>query len=462
MAYERDNRGRVFTHSRDEFGDFGAFGEVPVDQPYQHILVPKAILPSSRYSYNGNQRVNPDDYFPRPFFTVPVIRGPYKIAVVEAWLKSIGADLASVRITDENGTPGIDGTKVGLCFWPPVEFNSQLHLDAWLAYWKTWRRELNHVDWQGNPATASSCMQMFETADMPGGARPELLSNNAIATLRRQTLDRWGAITDDEDVPHWPLPMTSGYDPTLPALQYEFEIPKLELRDPERHAKIMILYLFGCMHMAYWTSLRYRQSSTLVLQVPGLNTCPGLPDHPAFPGVQQLPYLNEYAPNVADIFTSMFTGAILSTVTSLATGGVAKISSGISNAVTGMAANFAKLANAESKSASFAGLSAPSEPMWTSFVVPITEFANWPSSSISTTPIIAPTIPVPLTEGVRALSSVQQGLRSGTILFSPQFYAERGIPMPKLPGSITEEESSLPLLAALGLGGYLLWKYLRK
>jgi len=63
----------------------------------------------------------------------------------------------------------------------------------------------------------------------------------------------------------------------------------------------------------------------------------------------------------------------------------------------------------------------------------------------STQPI--PIVPIPVTE-VRALSSLQAGLRSGTIRFSPKFYAERGIPMPALPGQVASKTTPLLIIGA--------------
>jgi len=454
MSYEYDKR---LLRSAGRRG-YGGFGEVSASdlQPWHYILAPKTILSKDRYGYNGNQNVDTTRYFPRSFFTVPVIKGGYKIAVMDAWLRSIGADPAKARIVTEDGTVGIDGTKVGLCFWPPTEFYNQQHLNAWLAYWKTFRRYLDRITALGFNERLSSCMTVFETADMVGGARPDLFANNAIAVLRRQTIDLWGSIPDDEDATHestmWGTPDSS-------AVQYEFNIPTLDKRDPEVHAKILTLYLFGCMHMAYWVSTGYvAEGGKIILPLPGVGTCPQLPEHPAFPGVAQLPYLNEYTPDIGGMFSSVFVNAAIG----LVTGGVTK-------AAMGMGTSFAQLAAVETRKSSFAGLAAPSNPMWTSYIVPITEFVDWPQAPA-----------VPLTPAQRILQSgVDLTITTPATQAIPRTLAQRildsGVdltittPMTIKPGTrgyievVKAKQQSSLLLPALGIGGaLLLMKLLKK
>jgi len=442
MSYEYDKR---LLRSVGRRG-YGGFGEVSVSdlQPWQYILVPRAVLPSSKYKYNGNQLVDPNQFFPKPFFTVPLIEGSYSIEVISAWLRSIGADPLKYMTTFDRGYgeyPAIRGEKTGLCFWPPAVFHSQQHLDAWLAYWKAFRRSV----------LGRSCASMWEVAGLINTGTP---IDNGLARLRRQTIDNWESIIDSS----WDqVAQQSGVDRL--DYRYDFAIPKLYFADPELQAKVMVLYSLGCAHMAYRVWDLFPETLNLTSdQLSLIGHCRQAPNHPAFPGVADLPYLIDTGPSFADGLLGLLTAGAIG----IATGGV--VGGALSTATS-----FAKAAAQGSRGPSFAGVSVPSDPTWTMVTVPLIEFADWPQSPAA-----------PLTPAQRMLQSVfDLTVTTPATQAIPRTLAQRildsGVdltittPMTIKPGTrgyievVKAKQQSSLLLPALGIGGaLLLMKLLKK
>jgi len=488
MAYERNNRGRVFTHSRDEFGDFGAFGDiinVPTNlQPWECVMVPKCVLAEGSPFIAANP-----DVFPRHYWSTH-LTGKYATEMVARHLASLGCDpvqhvvempawtkshtywrpssgrpmgyvdemlehecwelsdsitarlnpdivLPAPNLDPNMITPpdpirdaartggwprfALNGYSHGLTVWPPLAFRDQAHIDAWFAHHQSWR-----YGWDFGPGScwhyvpgciafqprSGNTIYEYTKSNSPGAL--------AIKNTYDQTVGRlFPAGTAEVLIPNYAAPGDTshkGYWRVQPFMQ-------LNPADQDFKTITSTLYTLTCCQMAYHM---YHIGAS----------------KEAFPITESMKF-QESGGDFLDVMNYLVQMA-----TSMASMNVG----GMVNAVMTVIKKNLQTASAGSL---------PWNEAWRPVIVPVSMLADQPLCKPKVVSKTAP-VPIPLTEGVRALSSVQQGLRSGTILFSPQFYAERGIPMPKLPGSITEEESSLPLLAALGLGGYLLWKYLRK
>jgi len=403
------------------------FGDVAGSESWQYVLVPRAILSRSKYGYNGNQVIEPGQFFSKSFFTIPAIVSDYGINVISLWLKSIGIDPGLYMMNAEDGRLAIDGKKVGLCFWPPAFFRNQQHLDAWLFYWKTFRRLI----------LGRTCMYNWEVGGIPPSSTS---ADNGIARLRRQTLDGWGGIIDSEwDALVESTASAGGSIENRFDFQYEYKIPQLYYTDPELQAKVMVLYTLGCAHMAYAVFNFFPEITGLTQdQLSQIGHCRQSPDHPVFPGAADLPYYIDTGPSFAEGLLGLLSAGAVG----IATGGVV-------GGALATATNFARAASQGSRSPSFVGVSVPSNSTWTMVPVPLEEVVE---SSRLTLPIAV--INTALVQKVLAPTLAQKALST------MQTAVWKGSPATII--KLAEQKQSSLLLPALGIGGLLLLMKLLK
>lgn len=475
MAYERDNRGRVFTHSRDEFGDFGAFGgdivSVPANvKPWECITIPACTL------FAGNPNV-PDviDLFPRYFWST-YVTGRYATGAVAAWLKFLGrnpidyiieapaglgshtyydnvqGDLSGAvdlqpawTLSDEltarlnpgpNSQLAIDGSRHGLTVWPPLKFRNQLHLDAWLAHYECWRYGFDGVKcrwpfmYSGlpfgvtppNPSWCNPGMKAYRS--FPSGfenQRPYdyIYPCSAQAAIRKtyeQLIDvPLRRIIEGEKmvVPIDPFPHANP-DPGSNLLWYKRYFHQMPL-DDTHNERVSTLYALTCAQMSYYMGYAGHQD--------------------AFPSVDGMYCDDGVGPLAIFQYMVEFSKSLMTLNPAGAVGATANFVGQILQQRGGGAPNL------------------PWHPMWRPVVAPAKMFTDQPPppTIIVTTPVATPVLIT--TEGVRRTPTNRD-----RVFFSPEFLATHtGIPT-----QVPNKELSLSLLAALGLGGYLLWKYLRK
>ena len=487
MAYERNNRGRVFTHSRDEFGDFGAFGDdivIPSGvQPWECVLVPECVV--------RNERFDVSTVFPRYYWSTH-ITGKYASGAVAAWLRSLGCNpLEAISempawvgantffdtgivgnldqwnpawtLADGLVAPGdsrhlaIDGYKHGLCVWPPVAFRDQVHLDAWLAHHESWRYGFDgsKCDWphlpgykkvdflrsmQGTIPNVNLGMLNADVMIPPGcdlntparsfTAGFEKLSpatigpipcpaHKAIQDTYREMIEGILRVVnvDNEvllvpgNIIYFDRPRnTSHY---MPRSFHQANFSVVDQSIVARLAQtISTLYTLTCTQMAYYMDYRGYE--------------------PAFPSRTVKSMYCDRGVDVLGIVNYAMTFAH-SLITMNAPGAVGSTLGFIGNMLRNQGGSTAQL---------------PWHSLWTPVAVPVSYFVDWPLCKPKTVPKTAPApipSPIPLVSGVRQITD-----RSGRFL-SPEFIAK-----------YEAEHSSLPMLAALGLGGYLLWRYLNK
>lgn len=459
MAYERDNRGRVFTHSRDEFGDFGAFGGdnvtvgvPPGMQPWECILVPKCILPE--FNYFDNLAA----YF-TPYFWSTFISGKYPTEVVSRWIRSLGCNPVKLLVDAPNwmlphthfqtgqeigklrdlvnpawtlspdlvvpGAEGrnlaIDGYQHGLCVWPPVQFRDDVHRDAWLAHHESWRYGYDgaYCGWEvpipgapfagvsvrpptcdaswSQPRNYSACAEVFPS-DNCG-------VEQAIRNTYKQTIEDQTATVDNGEVF-----VTKVFD--IGAKFWLARKPHrfVSLDRNYQQVQVTTLYTLTCLQMAYYMSH--------VQDAARKKPFPDVPSMYCGSNLNLVSFISQIALSVA---TANPMGLVSATMNQLST---------------------------QLKSANAGNL--PFVDLWSPVAVPVSRFVDWPLTCITT-------------KGTRDAGRLKSGA-----FFSPAFIAAHAAPptvapstgVPLIDGPM--KESTLPLLAALGLGGYLLWKYLRK